>query len=172
MARKQRDYKAEYKRRIQHGLERGYTRSQAAGHPTKGEKSITEIKRTPAPPKEPKKRPYEKKVEGWGGVYSRRNAFGFYGGTFISLDIAFDFAHSLSGNVIFYFAQRGTLIKQSPQPKPGTIFKIGEVRDLSLSTLMDKTHLTARDQKPIRDKSAMWFSKTAPSTFTVFFREG
>jgi hypothetical protein len=170
MARKQRDYKAEYQRRIQHGLERGYTKSQARGHPSKGEKSITETKKAPALPPQ-KKKPFERKVEEWGGVYSKRNVFGFYGATFTSLDIAFAFAQSLNRNAIFYFAQRGTIIKQSPQPKPGSIIKIGEVRDLSLSTLMDKSHLTERDKKPIRDKSALWFSRTAPSTFTVFFRE-
>ncbi len=34
---KKRDYKAEYRRRIQRGLAKGYTRSQARGHPGKGQ---------------------------------------------------------------------------------------------------------------------------------------
>lgn len=35
-----RDYRAEYQRRIDRGLEQGYTRSQAAGHPRRGETPI------------------------------------------------------------------------------------------------------------------------------------
>lgn len=38
---KQRDYRAEYKRRIQSGLARGYTRSQSSGHPSRGEKHLS-----------------------------------------------------------------------------------------------------------------------------------
>lgn len=38
---KKRDYKAEYQRRIQSGLARGLTRSQAAGHPKSGEPSAS-----------------------------------------------------------------------------------------------------------------------------------
>ena len=34
---RERDYQAEYQRRIQRGLERGISKSQAAGHPKKGE---------------------------------------------------------------------------------------------------------------------------------------
>lgn len=37
-----RDYKAEYQRRIQNGLDRWYSRSQARGHPGKGERGIRE----------------------------------------------------------------------------------------------------------------------------------
>lgn len=40
MARKPRDYKAEYQRRIERGQRMGFSRSQSRGHPTKGEKSI------------------------------------------------------------------------------------------------------------------------------------
>jgi hypothetical protein len=35
-----RDYKAEYQRRVAKGLERGYSRAQAAGHPRKGESGV------------------------------------------------------------------------------------------------------------------------------------
>lgn len=38
---KQRDYRAEYQRRIQSGMARGLTRSQAAGHPKSGEVSAS-----------------------------------------------------------------------------------------------------------------------------------
>lgn len=38
---KQRDYRAEYQRRIQSGMARGLTRSQAAGHPKPGEVSAS-----------------------------------------------------------------------------------------------------------------------------------
>jgi len=37
-----RDYKAEYQRRIESGLDRWYTRSQARGHPSKNERGIRE----------------------------------------------------------------------------------------------------------------------------------
>lgn len=37
-----RDYKAEYRRRIESGLDRWYSRSQARGHPSKGERGIRE----------------------------------------------------------------------------------------------------------------------------------
>lgn len=40
---KKRDYKAEYARRIAHGISRGLTRSQAAGHPKKGETKASRI---------------------------------------------------------------------------------------------------------------------------------
>lgn len=40
---KQRDYRAEYRRRIQAGLAKGYTRSQAAGHPKPGETPVSAL---------------------------------------------------------------------------------------------------------------------------------
>ncbi len=39
---KPRDYKAEYQRRIQKGLEKGLTRSQARGHPGRGESYLSQ----------------------------------------------------------------------------------------------------------------------------------
>jgi len=45
MARKQRDYKAEYRRRIERGMARGLSRSQARGHPRPGEAAV-QSKRT------------------------------------------------------------------------------------------------------------------------------
>lgn len=42
---KQRDYKAEYKRRIEKGLRSGFSRSQAAGHPKESEKSISGVQK-------------------------------------------------------------------------------------------------------------------------------
>jgi hypothetical protein len=41
MARKPRDYAAEYARRIQKALDKGYTRSQARGHAKAGEAPIS-----------------------------------------------------------------------------------------------------------------------------------
>ncbi len=47
MPRKKRDYKAEYRRRIEHGIARGLTRPQARGHPKPGEKSVRTGSRAP-----------------------------------------------------------------------------------------------------------------------------
>ena len=46
MAKRKRDYKAEYRRRIERGLARGFTRSQARGHPSKGQQYISQPKTT------------------------------------------------------------------------------------------------------------------------------
>lgn len=48
MTQKTRDYKAEYRRRIESGKARGYSRAQASGHPdrNKGEAPISETKST------------------------------------------------------------------------------------------------------------------------------
>lgn len=42
MARRHRDYRAEYERRIQRGLARGFSRSQARGHPRRQELGVRE----------------------------------------------------------------------------------------------------------------------------------
>jgi hypothetical protein len=47
MARKERDYKAEYRRRIQRGLAKGLSKSQARGHPRSGEKHASARTTTP-----------------------------------------------------------------------------------------------------------------------------
>jgi hypothetical protein len=47
MAKRKRDYKAEYRRRIERGLARGFTRSQARGHPGKGQRYVSRSKTTP-----------------------------------------------------------------------------------------------------------------------------
>lgn len=66
MPKRVRDYAAEYRRRIELGFQRGYSRAQAAGHARKkiGERGIKEIKEEekkrkkvpPSPPKPPPKR--------------------------------------------------------------------------------------------------------------------
>jgi hypothetical protein len=48
MTRKQRDYKAEYRRRIVRGLKKGLSKSQARGHPRPGEKYSSPSTSTPA----------------------------------------------------------------------------------------------------------------------------
>ena len=47
MAKRNRDYKAEYRRRIARGIARGLSRSQARGHPKPGEKSVRTGRRAP-----------------------------------------------------------------------------------------------------------------------------
>lgn len=49
MPHKQRDYAAEYRRRIESGLARGLTQAQARGHPRKGEPLASNKDRLPAP---------------------------------------------------------------------------------------------------------------------------
>lgn len=47
MARRKRDYKAEYHRRIERGLQKGLSRSQARGHPRSGERHSSARTSTP-----------------------------------------------------------------------------------------------------------------------------
>src|SRR5215203_6846026 len=54
MAKRKRDYKAEYRRRIEKGLAKGFSKSQARGHPRSGEKHASVRTSTPR---------YDKKLE-------------------------------------------------------------------------------------------------------------
>lgn len=175
MAQKKRDYKAEYQRRISSHAGEGLSRSQLAGHPRKGERSITQIRAEPSPPsRKPTPlfpRSDKEKAESLGGVYNgRRNAYGFKSATFDSLDSALAFARGLPKDAHFYFAQTGILIFQSPLPKVGEVDYRGERVSRSLSTMSDKTHLNNDDVRKIRDTSAKYFSITDPSTFTVHWK--
>ena len=49
MSKRKRNYKAEYRRRIERGLAKGLSRSQARGHPVAGEVSIRTRRRAPEP---------------------------------------------------------------------------------------------------------------------------
>lgn len=175
MARKNRDYKAEYQRRISSHQGEGLSRSQLAGHPSKGERSITEIRNAPTPP--PRKptplhpRTNKEITEAWGGEYLKRNRFGFHGARFDDLDVAISFASALPKDASFYITQFGTLIRQSPPPPPGTASDIGEKRNRSLSMLMDKSYLNGSGERDIRKKSAYLFDPTAGSEFTVLWRK-
>jgi hypothetical protein len=60
---KKRDYKAEYQRRLQRGLEKGYTPSQARGKPKSGESSISQLKQVTQTIKNALNNPYEAAIK-------------------------------------------------------------------------------------------------------------
>lgn len=178
MVRKNRDYAAEYQRRISSHSGEGLSRSQLAGHPRKGERSITAIRNEPSPPPQPSREPTPLRprtnkeiTESWGGEYLKRNKFGFHGARFDDLETAIAFAESLPKDASFYITQFGTLIRQSPPPKKGEVSEIGEKRNRSLSMLMDKSFLSGGGDSDIRRKSAYLFDPTAGSEFTVLWRK-
>lgn len=63
MPKRVRDYKAEYAKRIQKGVEKGLTRTQASGHAKKGESSISQLKQSATSLKNADKNPFEKAIK-------------------------------------------------------------------------------------------------------------
>jgi hypothetical protein len=170
MARKPRDYAAEYARRIQKGLERGLNKAQARGHPRKqyGELGAREVlkARKEQKPIELHPKSYKERIQRAGGTYAGKGKWKYNEAKFPDLDSAYKFIRQLSKNQKVQLRQYGYLIHFTHNDSD----QVGEFATRNLS-LLSSAKVLIQEEQTIRQNSAFRFDQNSPTEFTVAWKK-